>query len=308
MRHPRRILLALPLILGAGCTAFDRDAAERAASPSARFGVALEAADPAVDAGIALMDGFERRAAREERAVSFALGRSAAALVPPVPGPGAAEAAGEVLAPAFTALGDYAHVLAQAATGTTVEARPSPGGPVLAQAVDQALSRNGLPIAPALREAGLAGVAALAGMAPVAEARRRPGAAAMAREAEPHLAAVSALLKAVIGPQQGQATRGAIRARREAMEAAHTRLLEASRRDPALGAAGRYALFHQVAALRDQDPLPGTLASIVALLTAMEEAHAAIAAGGAVAEAKVTTFEGALARLSALTGQDQAAE
>ncbi len=306
MRQPRRILLALPLLLGAGCAAFDRDAAERAASPAARFGVALEAADPAVDAGIALMDDFERRAAREERAVAFALGSAGAART--VPGPGAAEAAGEVLAPAFTALGDYAHVLAQAATGATVEARPSPGGPVLAQAVGQALAGTALPIAPAMREAGLTGVAALAAMAPGAEARRRPDATALAREAGPHLAAVSALLKAVIGPQQGQATRGVIQARRAAMDAAHARLLEASRRDPALGAAGRYALFHQVAALRDQDPLPGTLAGIVALLSAMEEAHAAIAAGGAEAEAKVTAFEGALARLSALTGQDQAAE
>lgn len=308
MRQPRRLALLLPLALGAAaCASFGRDGAELAASPAARFAAALEASDPVADAGVAMMDDFERRALREERAVAFAIGRAPAAPQTALPGPGAAEAAGEVIGPAFTALGDYAHVLGQAATGTVLEARPSVGGEVLAQAVAQALPATQASVPPALREAGVAGVAALARLAQRVDGRRSgPSAQDLAREAQPHLQAVGALLIAVIGRETGQATRGAIQARRAAMEAAHARLLEAARRDGGLGAGGRYALFHQIAAIRDGDPLPGTMAAIVTLLSAMEEAHVAIAAGDATAEAKVAGFEAALAALSALTGQDAA--
>jgi hypothetical protein len=293
MRLPRRLALLLPLALAAGCAGTGTPA-----PPALRFATALEASDPAVDTSIATMDAFERRALREERAVAFALGRAPGAPVVLPPGPGAAEAAGGVLAPAFTALGDYAHVLGQVAGGESPDPRPSPGGQVLAQAVAQALPATSARLAPPVREAGLAGVAALAELAPGAARRRPASAQALAREAAPHLDAVVTLLQGVIGPAQGEATRGAIRARRDAMEGAHARLLEAARRDPGLGAAGRYALFHQVAALRDQDPLPGTLASIVTLLGTMREAHAAIAAGDPSAEAKVAAFEAALAPLA----------
>ncbi len=292
----------MPLVLAvAGCAGTERDAA----SPAARFAASLEASDPAVDAAITVMDGFERRAQREERAVAFALGRMPPA---PAPGgaPGAAEAAGEVIAPAFTALGDYAHVLGQVASGHAAEPRPTVGGEVLSQGVAQALPRVSATIPPAVREAGIAGIAALPAIAERAGGRGAGAAQALAREAAPHVSAVTALLVAVIGPQQGTATRGAVRARREAMEAAHARLLEASRRDPGLGASGRYALYHQVAALRDQDPLPGSFTAIVTLLGAIEEAHAAIVAGDPAAETKVAGLEAALARLMTLTGQDHA--
>lgn len=299
MRQPRRRLLLLPALLVAGCTAMQPEAP----GTVARFATALEASDPVVDSAIATMDGFERRAAREERAVAFALGR-APAIAPQRPGTeaSAAQAAGDVLAPAFTALGDYAHVLGQAATGHAFEPRPSSGGDVLAQAVAQALPTVSAQVAPAVREAGVAGVAGLGRLAQETPVLGRVSAPALAQRAEPQLLAVTTLLKAVLGPQQGQGTRGAIRARREAMEAAHARLLEAARREPGLGAAGRYALYHQVAALRDQDPLPGTLAAIVTLLSALEEANAAIAAGDSGAEAKVAGFEAALARLQSLGG------
>ncbi|MBY0331617.1 MAG: hypothetical protein K2X49_13220, partial [Acetobacteraceae bacterium] len=166
MPLPRRPFLLLPLALGAAaCAPLGRDAAELAASPAARFAVALEASDPVADAGVAMMDDFERRALREERAVAFAIGRVPAVPQPDLPGPGAAEAAGEVIGPAFTALGDYAHVLGQAATGAAIEARPSVGGDVLAQAVAQALPATRASVPPEVREAGLAGVAALARLA-----------------------------------------------------------------------------------------------------------------------------------------------
>lgn len=306
MRHPRRLALAMPLVLAvAACAGMESDPV----SPATRFAASLEASDPAVDAAIAMMDGFERRALREERAVAFALGRTPHTQTSgPTPGgaPGAAEAAGEVMAPAFTALGDYAHVLGRVAAGHAAEPRATVGGEVLSQGVAQALPRVSATIPPAVREAGIAGVAALPSQAERASGRGEGAAQALAREAAPHVSAVTALLVAVIGPQQGTATRGAVRARREAMETAHARLLEAARRDSGLGAAGRYALYHQVAALRDQDPLPGTFTAIVTLLRAIEAAHAAIVAGEPSAEAKVAGLEAALARLMTLSGQDQA--
>lgn len=306
MRPTRRLALLLPAILFAsGCASFGQAPGE--APPAARFATVLEASDPTVDAGVRMMDSFERRATREERAVAFALGRGGAAVVDPTfPGAGAAEAAGQVIAPAFTALGDYAHVLGQAAGGVRLEARPSPGPEVLVQAVDQALPAVKSPVPPPVRQAGLAGIGALARMAQQMDGQRAPSAQAMAAEAQPHLAATTALLRTVIGARTGEATRGAIRARRTAMEQAHARLLEAARSDRGLTTVGRYTLFHQVAALRDSDPLPGTLSAIVALLDAMEAAHAAIAAGDtAGTEEKLSAFEATLARMQTITGQDE---
>jgi hypothetical protein len=304
MRQSRRLALclSLPLLLAvAGCAG----RASRDLSPAGRFAATLESADPAVDASIAVMDGFERRALREESAVAFALGRGAPpGRQPEAPLPTAvAGAAGEVIAPAFTALGDYAHLLAAAAEGEALDPRPSPGPEALSQAVAQALPRTSARIAPPVAEAGVAGVATLARLAQ--ETRGRPGVQALAQQAQPALGAVTALLKAVIGTQPDAATRGVVQARREGMAAAHVRLLQAAQRDPALGVAGRYALYHQLSAMRDEDPVPGTLAAIITLLSAMEEAHAAIAAGDPAAAEKAAGFEAALAELTALTGQDQ---
>jgi hypothetical protein len=302
MRPKRCTLLALPLLLALGACAGMRD---DGASPPARLAASLEASDPVVSAVIAGMDAFERRAWREERAVAFALGRTPAAPRPDAaPPPGAAEAAGDVIAPAFTALGDYAHILGQLAAGHAPDPRPSPGGEALASSVAQALPRVEASIAPARRDAGLAGIAALPALAMRADGRGPDAAEALTREAAPHVTAITVLLTEVIGPRPGTATRGAIRARREAMEAAHLRLLEAVRREQGLGASGRYALYHRVAALRDQDPLPGSFTAIVSLLGAIAEAHAALVAGAPAAEARIAGLEAALARLSALSGQD----
>jgi hypothetical protein len=133
---------------------------------------------------------------------------------------------------------------------------------------------------------------------------RRARPAELTAQAQPHLSAVAALLRAVIGVDPDQATRGAINAQRAALDAAHGRLLEAVRIDRSVGPGSRYALYHQIAALRDEDPLPGTLAAIVALLTRMEEAHAAILAGAGDADAKVDAFEAAVAELSAIAGDE----
>jgi hypothetical protein len=293
--------LALTALLFAltGCAGLF-DSGARPATPAARFAAALEAGDTAVEAGIDGMDAFERRAGREDAAVAFALGRGAAL---PAAGPGAAEAAGAVIGPAFTALGDYAHVLGQAAEGARIEPRPSPGAAVLAAAAMRALPATRATIPGPEREAGIAAIAALARLPAQAEARRRPDPSSLAAEAQPHVAAVARLLRMVIGTQPTQATQGAIADRRAALEAAHARLLQAARADRSLGPAGRYALFHQIAALRDADPLPETLDAMVTLLDAMDAAHAAIAAGAADASPRVAAFESAVAELSALVAE-----
>ena len=304
MRPSRRLALLLPLgLFAAGCA----DMQQETPKPAGQFAALLEASDPAVDTSVAVMDSFERRATREERAVGFALGRTVAApRRPGTGGPSAAEAAGEVISPAFTALGDYAHVLGEAATGAAPEPRPSVGGEALAQAVTRALPTTSATVPPAVRDGGIAAIAGLSNLAESAGTRGRVSAQALAREAEPQVLAVTALLRAVIGMQPGEGTRGAIAARRDQMEAAHLRLMEAARRDSGLGVAGRYALFHQVAALRDQDPLPGTLAALIDLLNALDAAQTAIAAGDPMAEAKVGAFDAALSRLMTLTGQEPA--
>lgn len=299
MRRPLA-LLGLLLALGA-CGTLDRRMAERASAPPARFAASLLSADPMVDAAIARMAGFEQRAAREEQAVAFALGRPP----PPPPGTGAAEAAGAVLGPAFTALGDYAEVLGQAAMGERADPRPGPSPDALAAMAAEALAETRATLSPALRQAGLDGIAALARLAEQAEGRRGLAPETLAAEAEPHLAAVAALLRAVVGAAPDQATRAAIAAERRRLDAAHERLMAAIRADRALGPAARYALFHQFAAFRDGDPLPGTLGAIETLLARMAEAHAAIAAGSPEAAAQVGRFEAALADLGALAGVEE---
>jgi hypothetical protein len=297
----RAFVLPLLLMTAAGC-ATPPWRADRSASPPARFAAALETSDPAVDAGIVRIDAFERRALREERAVGFALGGAPPSTV--APGPGAAEAAGDVIGPAFTALGDYAHVLLQAALRERLEPRPSAGPEALAQATARALPATRASLPPSVREAGLAGIAALASLAEQPAPRGRVAPAALARQADPHVVAVNTMLRGVIGATTEEATRGAIAAQRAALGASHGRMLAAARGDRSLGPAGRYALFHQLAALRDDDPAPGTLGAIVTLLDAMVAAHAAIAADGADAADKVATFESALGDLAALTGYD----
>jgi hypothetical protein len=307
MAAQRRTAVALLLLSAAwgvaGC-ATQRGGGPSGAGPAERFATALEASDPAVDAAIAQMDAFERRAAREESAVAFALGRGGTAragVAAPAAAPGAAEAAGDVLAPAFTALGDYADALQQAAAGGVVAPRPSPGGPVLAQAAAQGLGAVRATVPPATRDAGLAAIANLPAVASGA-AGRRVAPAALAQGAQPHLAATAALLRAVIGADPGAGTRGAVGARRSALDAAHARLLDAAAADRSMGAGGRYALYQSLAAMRDEDPIPEAFDAILALLAAMEEAHAAVASAAPDAEGKVAAFESAMAGLIALSG------
>src|SRR5690242_4374484 len=114
MLQRRTALIALPALLAAGCAQTGSQAGP-AAPAAQRFAAALEEADAAVDGVIARMDGFERMAAREDAAIAFAAGddrRGAAPRFTPPPA-GAAEAAGRVLNPAFVALGDYGHLLAE---------------------------------------------------------------------------------------------------------------------------------------------------------------------------------------------------
>ena len=304
-RHPegeppmplrRSLLLILPL-LAAACA--DRPAQK---DPLAlRFGAALTAADTGADALILRMDGFERMAMREDAAIAFAAGgRGAAPRLAP-PGTGAAEAAGQVLAPGFAALGAYARALTEAAGGEADAGEESvAGGAVLARAAAEGLTAvrtaSGTVVADPVRTAGLAGIAALADL-PARHDVRLP---ALVAEAAPHVAAVTALLRAVIGPEPGQGTRGAIRARREGLDAGHGRFLAAVAADRRLGPGERYTIYRSVAEQREGDPAQGSFTAMIDLLARLDAAQAALAAGAGDAAERVTAFEAAVARLGAL--------
>lgn len=308
MVRRRLLALALPLLAGpilSGCARIDGPLDEPQASAAARFAAALEAADPVVGAAIARMDGFERMAAREGAAIGFAVdgGPGAAPGRFTAPPAGAAEAAGRAIAPAFAALGDYAHILAQATAGLPIQAKPSASGEALAAAAGDGLravqAAGGGTVAEPVQAAGLAGIAALADLPEVLTKRRSaPDLVTLVAEGQPQVAAVTGLLRAVIGAEAGQGTRAAIRARREGLNTQQGRFLAALRTDRRIGPGERYSIFRSIAELRDSDPAQGTLAALVALIAAVEQAHAALAAGGPDAEAKVAGLEIALARLS----------
>jgi hypothetical protein len=253
------------------------------------------------------MDAFERMAQREDSAIAFAVsGRQATSSRFTAPPAAAAEAAGRALSPAFTALGDYAHVLAQAAGGHRIQAKPGPSGEELATATANGLAAvqaaSGTPVLEPVKAAGLAGITALADLPEVLTKRRTtPTLAVMVGEGQPHVTAVVALLRAVIGAEPGQGTRGAIRARRQALDATQARFLAALRADNRIGAGERYGIFRSVAELRDSDPAQGNFAALIDLLAAIEQAHAALAVDGPDADAKIAALEAAVARLGAAT-------
>ena len=310
MVRRRIVMLALPILavpVLSGCAGMGRERPEPPVTAALRFAAAVEAADPAVDAAVARMDGFERMAAREDSAIGFAVGGRA---TPPsrftAAPAGAAEAAGRVLSPAFTALSDYAHLLDQVAEGERIQGKPGPTGQQLAMAVANGLNAvqaaSGTPVIEPVRSAGLAGITALSDMPEtMTRGGARPTLAGMVAAGQPHLQAVVALLRAVIGPEIGQGTRGAIRARREALDAQQSRFLATLRSDGRIGAGERYSIFRSVAELRDNDPAQGTFAALLDLLEAIEAAHAALAVDGPDAEGKVAALEAAVARVSVTT-------
>lgn len=301
---PRRALVLLLPLLVMGCAGRGERAAP--APLALRFGAALEAADPSADALVTRVDEFERMVLREDAAIAFAEGgRKAgpARLHPPLAG--AAEAAGRVLMPAFTALGDYGHGLAQLADGEPVEPRSGPSGARLARAAEDGLlavrQASGTGVPEAVRRAGLEGIMALSDLSDgMAAAGRNASLDATIAEAAPHVTAVAALLRAVIGAETGQGTRGAIQARREGLDAQQTRFLGAVAADRRLGVAERYAIYRGVAAMRDDDPAQGSFGALVEVLASLEAAHAALAARGADAETKVAAFEAAVAQLGVM--------
>ena len=311
MVQRRVILFALPLLAVAGCApGIGRWGGSGSSAPSAlRFAIALEEAEMAVDTAIARMDGFERMAAREGAAIAFARPPSNTPRAAPRLGPsrvGAAEAAGDVLAPAFAAIGDYGHALSQVASGERVVSKSSANGAELARAaatgLDAVRGARVTPPAATVRTAGLAGITALADLPDsLAERGRSVTLSAMVAEAQPHLVAVAALLRAVIGSEPGQGTRGAIRAQREGLDSDQARFLDAIRTDGRIGAGERYSIFRSAAELRDNDPAQGNFAALIALLAAMEEAHGALGTEGADAAGKVAAFEAAAERLEALS-------
>ncbi|RAI56286.1 hypothetical protein [Roseicella frigidaeris] len=301
---PRRALVLLLPLLAMGCAGRGEQAPP--APLALRFGTALETADPSADALVGRMDEFERMVLREEAAVAFAEGghRSGPPRLHP-PLAGAAEAAGRVLMPAFTALGDYGHGLAQLAAGDAVEPRSGPSGALLARAAEDGVAAvqqaSGTVVPAPVRQAGIAAIAALSELPDrFAAAGRGASPDAMVAEATPHVAAIAALLRAVIGAETGQGTRGALRARREGLDALQTRFLGAVAADRRLGVAERYTIYRGVAALRDDDPAQGSFAALVEVVASLEAAQAALAGRGADAEARVAAFEAAVARLGVM--------
>ena len=53
-------------------------------------------------------------------------------------------------------------------------------------------------------------------------------------------------------------------------------------------------MFRSITEARDDDPDEGAFDALIALIGAMEQAHAALGAGGADADAKVSAFESAV--------------
>ena len=312
----RYALFALPLLLVAGCAQVEggpNAGQERASgTPAGRFAGSVEASDHAMEAAIGRMDAFERLAAREDSAIGYAVGGNVPAQLLPS-APGVAETAGRVLAPAFTALGDYGHILAQAAAGLPIQAKASPTGAELSAATTAALetlrTQAGITLDPAVREAGLAAIVALADLPEQLTKNRgsRVSLATVVSEAHPKVKALTAMLQAVLGANQETGVRGAIRTRRLALNAAHSRFLAAVRADRTAGPADRYAIFRTVAELREGDPAQGTLAQVVTLLNALTQAHDALDEGAADADAKVAGFEAAAERLTALGEQTRRA-
>lgn len=298
----RSLVLLLPL-LAIGCAG---GGPKDPPSPLAlRLGTALEGADPSADALILRMDAFERMAQREDAAIGFAAGGrqpGGPRLAPAASG--AAEAAGQVLMPGFTALGDYAHGLAQLAGGEPIAPRAGPSGALLSRAAEAGLqavrqASGTVPPEP-VRMAGLAGIAALSDLPDRIAATSGATVSTMVAEAAPHLAAVTALLRAVIGAEPGHGTRGAIRARREGLDAVQTRFLAAVAADRRLGPGERYTIYRSVAEQRDDDPAQGSFSVLIDLLGALEAAHAALAAGAPDAGQKIAAFETSVARLGAM--------
>ena len=311
MTIPRRtVLLSMPPLLAAAGCAGDRGGARQAsASAARRFAAALDGAENAVEGLIARMDSFERQAAADEEAIALATGggggRGARGVLPsrftPAPA-GAADAAGRVLDTAFAALEDYSEVLAQAAAGERVSDVEGLNGEQLARATDAALEAlrrtGGGQVPDAERRAGLQGIAALADLPhTLARGGRRPTTSAMVAEAQPHIAATAALLRAAVGAGPGQGARGAIAARQSALDASQARLLAAVRNDRSLGPTARYNVFRSIVESRDDDPDEGAFDALLELIAAMEQAHAALGTGGPDAEAKVAAFELAVLRL-----------
>lgn len=304
---PRRLapLLLAPGVLLGAC-------AQQMAAPPAptalRFAQSLEQADQSVEAAVVRMDGFERLALREDAAIVYASGGNR-----PVPSrfnavqAGAAEAAGRVLAPGFAALGDYAHILAQAAGGQPFSPKPSPSGAELARdaaaGLDAVRTATGTAVPEALRTAGLAGITALADLPETLSKRGgTPTLAGMVAEAQPHVLAVTALLREVIGRDAERATRGVLRTRRLGLNAAQERFLALVRADRTAGPATRYAIYRQINEMRERDPAQGTISSVYRLLEALDAAHQALATGTETPETagRVSAFEAAATRLSSL--------
>lgn len=308
----RTFLLSLaPLlaVLATGC-AGDGGGRRGAGDAVDRFAAVLDSAKDAVDGLISRMDGFERQAAADEEAIAFAVGsgpapRGARGELPsrftPAPA-GAADAAGRVLDAAFAALEDYSEVLALAASGRRVTDADGLNGEQLARSTESALEAlrraGGGAVPEAERRAGLQGIAALADL-PQAIARRGRSAteSAVVAEAQPHVAATAALLRAAIGAGPGQGARGAIAARQARLDASQGRLLAAVRNDRSVGPTGRYSVFRSITEARDDDPDEGAFDALLALVGAMEQAHAALGTGGQDADAKVAAFEMAVLRL-----------
>lgn len=279
----RRVLLLLPLLTVA-CAAQP----PAGPTPAARFATAVQQADDTAEKVFDHMEGFERRVAREQAAMGYALS------VPAAAGPtrGVASAAGNVIAPGLAAIAAHAERLEAAATGDRPEIED--GAELLddgATAGLEQLRQAGVVVPEADRRAGLAAITALA-RGPGGDPRRAT-AATLAAGANAEVRAVTGLLRRVIG-DAGTGTSGALRVQRATLDASEARFLDSVRRDRRLGPAQRYALVRELAEAREGDPLLGTFDAMIAVLAAIDTAHAGIAAGGGAGE--VAALEAAVAR------------
>ena len=252
----RTVLLSLPPLL-AGCAGGGREGREAAEGTARRFAAALDGAEDA--RGRADRAHGRLRAAgggrggghrlRPGRTVRGGARGELPSRFTPAPA-GAADAAGRLLDTAF------------AAWRTTPKPWPRPPqasarrrrGPErrsLARSAEAALAALAATAAARSGSGAPAGLGAIAALADLpqtlARSGRRTTESALVAEAQPHVAAIAALLRAAVGTGPGQGARGAIATRQSALDASQSRLLAAVRSDSRIGPTARYSVFRSVA-------------------------------------------------------------
>lgn len=277
-RAPRRGAVALLLLaLLAAC------APRPAAEASLRFAHALAAAATGVEAGIAAVGDQERRyraTAAAARYLEAAPGTTAAAAVRlPARDPTNADIAQAVLRPGFDILNAYARELV-ALGGEEAVAPLRASTAALKTSFTRGLEalRAG-PLAvpePALVAGRRGADVILALIEGLAERRLARDLARVVENADPAIADLGALIKAVVGENERAGLRLTLRTLDGAIELERRLILAELRGDPRVSRRDRLAVFERIVQERELAPAEALLDRIVDATEAMVAAHAAL--------------------------------